>query len=320
MKHKLPNVSSLITILQLLLIALASAVFLAACNSPQGKPVDGKEKIRIVTTTGMIRDAVAHVAGDEAEVISLMGPGVDPHLYKATQGDLQKLTDADVVFYNGLHLEGKMGEVLEKLGKTRPVIAVASEIPDSLLRAVPGFQGTHDPHIWFDVKLWENAVRTISDYLQQHDTTHAKYYSERSSRYLLQLDSLHEQVKNSIRQIPETQRVLITAHDAFGYFGDAYHIQVRGLQGISTVSEFGLKDVTELVNFIISRKIKAIFVETSVSQKSIEAVVAGCRQKDWNVKIGGSLYSDAMGPAGTPEGTYIGMVSANVKTIVDALK
>lgn len=320
MKHKLPNVSFLITALQLLLIALASAFFLAACNSPQGKPVDDKAKLRIVTTTGMIRDAVENVAGDQADVISLMGPGVDPHLYKATQGDLQKLTDADVIFYNGLHLEGKMGEVLEKLGKTKPVIAVASQIPDSLLRAVPGFQGTHDPHIWFDVKLWENAVRTVSDYLQQHDTTHATYYSERSHRYVQQLDSLHEQVKNSIRQIPEPQRVLITAHDAFGYFGDAYNIQVRGLQGISTVSEFGLRDVTELVTFIISRKIKAIFVETSVSQKSIEAVVEGCRQNHWNVKIGGSLYSDAMGPSGTPEGTYIGMVSANVKIIVDALK
>lgn len=304
----------------LILIILTSLFFLAACTSNQGKPVDGKGRLCIVTTTGMIKDAVENVAGDQAEVIALMGPGVDPHLYKATQGDLQKLTDADVVFYNGLHLEGKMGEVLEKLGKTKPVIAVASGIPDSLLRAVPGFQGTHDPHIWFDVKLWEYAVHTISDFLQQHDTAQAKHYSERSRRYILQLDSLHEQVKQSLQQVPEAQRVLITAHDAFGYFGDAYHIQVRGLQGISTVSEFGLKDVTELVNFIISRKIKAIFIETSVSQKSIEAVVEGCREKNWNVKIGGSLYSDAMGPAGTPEGTYIGMVSANVRTIVDALK
>jgi manganese/zinc/iron transport system substrate-binding protein len=294
--------------------------FLAGCTSNQGKPVDGKGKLRIVTTTGMIKDAVENVAGDQVEVIALMGPGVDPHLYKATQGDLQKLTDADVVFYNGLHLEGKMGEVLEKLGKTKPVIAVASGIPDSLLRTVPGFQGTHDPHIWFDVKLWEYPVHTISDFLQQHDTAQAKNYSERSQRYILQLDSLHEQVKQAVQQVPEAQRVLITAHDAFGYFGDAYHIHVRGLQGISTVSEFGLKDVTELVNFIISRKIKAIFIETSVSHKSIEAVVEGCREKNWNVKIGGSLYSDAMGPAGTPEGRYIGMVSANVRTIVEALK
>jgi manganese/zinc/iron transport system substrate-binding protein len=319
MKHKLQNAFSLITLVQLLFISLASFV-LTECTPRKDERGDGDRRLRVVTTTGMIKDAVENIAGGHAEVIALMGPGVDPHLYKATQGDLQKLTDADVIFYNGLHLEGKMGEVLEKLGKSRPVIAVASGIPDTLLRAVPGFQGTHDPHIWFDVKLWEHAVRTVAGYLQQHDTVHARDYSERSTRYLQQLDSLHEQVKNSILQVPEMRRVLITAHDAFGYFGDAYNIEVRGLQGISTVSEFGLKDVTELVNFIISRKIKAIFVETSVSQKSIEAVVEGCVQKKWNVRIGGSLYSDAMGQAGTPEGTYIGMVSANVKTIVDALK
>jgi manganese/zinc/iron transport system substrate-binding protein len=185
---------------------------------------------------------------------------------------------------------------------------------------VPGFQSTHDPHIWFDVNLWKNAVLTVSDFMIKYDTANRQYYGSRTERYLSQLDSLHEAVKKSILEIPEAQRVLITAHDAFGYFGDAYDIDVRGLQGISTVSEFGLRDVTDLVNFIISRRIKAIFVETSVSQKSIEAVVEGCHQKNWNVKIGGSLYSDAMGPAGTPEGNYIGMVSANVKKIIDALK
>jgi manganese/zinc/iron transport system substrate-binding protein len=319
MKHKLSD-SSLITLMRLFLIILGAAFFLGTCTPKKEWNKDSQSKMRIVTTTGMIKDAVENITGDKADVIALMGPGVDPHLYKATQGDLQKLTDADVVFYNGLHLEGKMGEVLEKLGHSKPVIAVASEIPDSLLRAVPGFQGTHDPHIWFDVKLWENAVRTISHFMQKHDTAHAATYNDRGNRYIIQLDSLHEAVKNSIAVVPEKQRVLITAHDAFGYFGDAYKIEVRGLQGISTVSEFGLRDVTELVNFIISRQIKAIFVETSVSQKSIEAVVQGCQQKNWNVKIGGSLYSDAMGPAGTPEGTYIGMVSANVKLIVESLK
>lgn len=316
MKEKLPN--TVVLIHQLFLLALGT-VALNACATKE-KQRDATSKIQIVTTTGMIKDAVENVVGDQAEVVALMGPGVDPHLYKATQGDLQRLTEADIVFYNGLHLEGKMGEVLEKLGRTRPVIAVSSEIPDTLLRAVPGFQGTHDPHIWFDVNLWKHAVLTIAGFMQRHDSTHATLYNQRRDRYLLQLDSLHKAVKTSIAQIPEKQRVLITAHDAFGYFGDAYAIEVRGLQGISTVSEFGLKDVTELVNFIIRRQIKAIFVETSVSQKSIEAVVEGCQQKNWNVKIGGSLYSDAMGPAGTPEGTYIGMVNANVKKIVDSLR
>ncbi len=302
----------------LILGFVIAVLILVGCEQEGKKERNGK--LRIVTTTGMIKDAVENIAGDKADVVALMGPGVDPHLYKATQGDLQKFTDADIVFYNGLHLEGKMGEVFEKVSRLKPVIAVATEVPDSLLREIPGFPGTHDPHIWFDVKLWESAVRVVSDYLQKHDSINAPYYRERSTIYLQKLDSLHEEVKIMMSQIPKEQRVLITAHDAFGYFGDAYNVEVKGLQGISTVSEFGLKDVTQLVNFIITRKIKAIFVETSVSQKSIEAVVEGCEQRGWNVKIGGSLYSDAMGPAGSAEGDYIGMVRANVKKIVEALK
>ena len=303
-----------------LFIVPGCILVLGSCKQKENAEDITNRQLVIVTTTGMIKDAVKNVCGDRARVKALMGPGVDPHLYKATQGDLQLLTDADIIFYNGLHLEGKMGEVLEKLGRTRPVIAVASGIPGSRLREVPGFQGTHDPHIWFDVDLWKGSVKTISDFVQQYDSINGAGYAQNSERYLKQLDSLHASVKAFIQQIPQQQRVLITAHDAFGYFGDAYGVEVRGLQGISTVSEFGLRDVTELVNFIIERKIKAIFVETSVSQRSIEAVVQGCRQKNWNVQIGGSLYSDAMGPEETPEGTYIGMVNANVRTIVDALK
>lgn len=318
MKRKFINTSSLVTGIQIIMISILS-FFMLSCDS-KAKKSDASGKLKIVTTTGMIKDAVDHVVGDKAEVVALMGPGVDPHLYKATQGDLQKLTDADIIFYNGLHLEGKMGEVFEKLGKMKPVIAVASKIREEQLRTIPGFQGTHDPHIWFNVKLWENAVLAVSDYMQQHDANNASFYASNGKKYMLRLDSLHEAVSKSIQEIPKEQRVLITAHDAFGYFGDAYAIEVRGLQGISTVSEFGLKDVTELVNFIISRKIKAIFVESSVSKRSIEAVREGCQQKGWDVKIGGSLYSDAMGAAGTPDGNYIGMVSANVRTIVEALR
>ncbi len=300
-------------------IVLLAAGLVISCSGKKDTPV-GNRKIKIVTTTGMIKDAVEHVTGDKAEVIALMGPGVDPHLYKATQGDLEKLTSADIVFYNGLHLEGKMSEVFEKLGRLKPVIAVSKDIPEERLRTIPGFAGTHDPHIWFDVKLWEEAVKAVRGFMVQYDSASATLYEKNAQAYLHEMDSLHVSVKTQLQQIPETQRVLITAHDAFGYFGDAYGIEVRGLQGISTVSEFGLKDVTDLVNFIISRKIKAIFVETSVSQKSINAVVEGCNQKGWQVKIGGSLYSDAMGAAGTPSGNYLGMVSANVNTIVTALK
>jgi manganese/zinc/iron transport system substrate-binding protein len=319
MQQQLRKISNIITALQIVLIGLGTIALMGGCSSGE-KNSNGDGKLYVVTTTGMIKDAVQNIAGDRVEVVALMGPGVDPHLYKATHGDLEKLTKADVIFYNGLHLEGKMGEVFEKLGKTKPVIAVSANIPDSLLRAVPGFQGTHDPHIWFDVKLWQHAVLAVRDFMVKRDTAFATDYTKNTEQYIIQLDSLHQAISSSIQQIPETQRVLITAHDAFGYFGDAYKIEVRGLQGISTISEFGLRDVTELVNFIIARKVKAIFVETSVSQKSIEAVVEGCRQKKWDVKIGGSLYSDAMGPEGSREGTYIGMVSANVQKIVEALK
>lgn len=300
-------------------LAFILAFAMLACSGKKDNPA-GDQKLKIVTTTGMIKDAIEHVVGDQAEVIALMGPGVDPHLFKATQGDLEKLTSADIIFYNGLHLEGKMGEVLEKLGRLKPVIAVSKDIPEARLRTIPGFENTHDPHIWFDVSLWQEAVKAISGFMMEYDSASAPQYQQNASEYLRQLDSLHQAVKQQLLQIPEEQRVLITAHDAFGYFGDAYGIEVRGLQGISTVSEFGLKDVTDLVNFIIARKIKAIFVETSVSAKSINAVVEGCHQKGWNVSIGGSLYSDAMGAAGTPEGNYLGMVSANVNTLVTALK
>lgn len=303
-----------------MVFALAIVLLITGCKPQASEKRDPDKKIKIVTTTGMIQDAVEHIVGDHAEVVALMGPGVDPHLYKATHGDLERLTEADIIFYNGLHLEGKMGEVFEKLARLKPVIAVADEIPESRLRKVPGFQGSYDPHIWFDVSLWKEAVSAVSTFMQQYDSINGKEYRSRSASYLLRLDSLHQSVKESIREIPETQRVLITAHDAFGYFGDAYGIEVRGLQGISTLSEFGLRDVTDLVNYIISRKVKAIFVETSVSQRSIEAVVEGCQKRDWDVRIGGSLYSDAMGAAGTPEGTYIGMVHANAKTIVESLK
>ncbi|MBL6449131.1 zinc ABC transporter substrate-binding protein [Fulvivirga sp. 29W222] len=274
----------------------------------------------IVTTTGMIGDAVTNIVGDSADVIALMGPGVDPHLYKATQGDLQKLTGADLIFYNGLHLEGKMGEVLEKLSHLKPVVAVAQNIEDTKLRKVPEFNNNYDPHIWFDVSLWIEAVREIDITLQKQDKRNAAYYHKNAMNYIKQLESLHAWVIQRVGTIPKEQRTLITAHDAFGYFGEAYDIEVKGLQGISTLSEYGLRDVSVLAKFIVDHKIKAVFVETSVSQKSINAVVQGAQERGFEVSIGGNLYSDAMGEEGTPEGTYIGMVTANVNTIVEALK
>lgn len=294
-------------------------VTLCSCGT-QTSEKNSNQKPLIITTTGMIADAVSVIVKDKANVQALMGPGVDPHLYKATQGDLQKLTNADLIFYNGLHLEGKMGDVLEKLARQKPVIAVAAEIDTSLLHRVPQFNNNFDPHIWFDVKLWSKAVTYIGDFISSYDTLNASFYNSNTSTYLSELDSLHTSVGQQISSIPASQRVLITAHDAFGYYGEAYNIEVKGLQGISTISEYGLRDVSDLVKFIIDRQIKAVFVETSVSEKAINAVVEGCQNKGFDVQIGGNLYSDAMGAAGTPEGHYIGMVSANTKIIVEALK
>lgn len=272
----------------------------------------------IVATTGMIADAVRAIVGDSADVVALMGPGVDPHLFKATQGDLEHLKRADIIFYNGLHLEGKMGDVLEKLARNKPVVAVSKRIPESLLHSVDN--GIHDPHIWFDVKLWQQAVLQIADTLRSLDLPRRNVYQRNATAYLAQLDSLHTWVYKEIASIPEQHRVLVTAHDAFGYFGSAYHIKVEGLQGISTMSEYGPRDITRIVDEIVGKKIKAVFVESSVPRRSIEAVVAGCRERGHNVTIGGELYSDALGAAGTPEGTYTGMVRANVQTITTALR
>jgi len=295
------------------------ALLLGACGGP-APAAQENGPLHLVCTTGMIGDAVQTIAGPQVNVVTLMGPGVDPHLYKATQGDLRELTRADAIFYNGLHLEGKMGEVLEKLNRRKPTIAVADGIARNRLINSTDYADAYDPHIWFDVALWSKAVAYVGAELGRIDSAHTEQYHTRTERYLVQLDSLHQAVRRRIAEIPEEQRVLITAHDAFTYFGRAYDVEVRGLQGISTVSEMGLRDVSNLVNYIVERNIKAVFVESSVPRKSLEAVVSGCAQRGHEVQIGGTLYSDAMGEAGTPEGTYLGMVDHNVETITEALK
>lgn len=300
-----------------LFLSLSLLIAFTACSSKQE---DTNQKLNVVTTTGMIADVVKNIGGDSLQVTALMGPGVDPHLYKATQGDLGRLQQADVIFYNGLHLEGKMGEVFEKLERIKDVIPVSKSIDSNLLLDSPIYQGTYDPHIWFDVSLWSQTIDVVLEELIRQSPNSEKYFIQRATAYRNKLEALHEWCITEVEKIPADKRILITAHDAFSYFGRAYDIEVRGLQGISTLSEFGLKDRVDLINFIVDRKIKAVFVETSVSQKNINAIVEGCRQKGHDVVIGGSLFSDAMGAAGTPEGTYEGMVRANVKTIVESLR
>ena len=268
----------------------------------------------------MIADAALNIAGPYATVTTLMGPGVDPHLYKASLRDLGKFTEADLILYNGLHLEGKMAGILEKLSGHKRVIAVSDGIARSSLHATAAFGGAYDPHIWFSVGLWAKAAAEAGKAIERADPAHKAYYEAHTAAYLSRLYALDSEVRATMERIPQKRRVLITAHDAFGYFGEAYAMEVRGLQGISTVSEYGLRDVSNMVNFIIERNIKAIFAESSVSPRALEAVIAGCAAKGHTITLGNTLYSDAMGAAGTPEGTYEGMIRANVKSMTEALE
>jgi manganese/zinc/iron transport system substrate-binding protein len=301
--------------------AIGGITILAACGSIQEAPAD-KEKIKVTSTIGMITDVVRQVGGDHVAVTGLMKSGVDPHLYKASEGDIQKLDRADIIFYNGLHLEGRMIEIFEKLAKKKTTVAVSDNIDRTALRtgAENGMDTEYDPHIWFNVKHWMKVTEAIRDTLVRFDPAHAENYRANSDRYLAQLRQLDEEVAGLIRTIPEGSRVLVTAHDAFGYFGDAYGMKVMGLQGMSTASEAGTKDVADLRDFLVENKIKAVFIESSVPRKAIDAVIQGAKKKGHELIIGGELFSDAMGKEGTIQGTYIGMVRHNVDTIVNALK
>lgn len=276
-------------------------------------------KFKIVTTTGHIADMVRNVVGNHAEVVALMGPGVDPHLYKASLNDLKELTSADLIFYSGLHLEGKMGEIFHKLSRTKHIVAVSDGIPKDRLLLVDVINHVPDPHIWFDVTLWRFCLQEMLKAVCKYDSLHKSEYTLKAKLYDKQLEVLDGQVRKDIQSIPPQQRILVTAHDAFGYFGKAYGIEVMGLQGISTLSEYGLNEITTLTKLLTSRNIHAVFVETSVSEKAIQSVIEGSRQKGHEVRIGGSLYSDALGDPKTEEGTYIGMFKHNVHLIKEGL-
>lgn len=301
-------------------------VIVAACSKVEGEAshlqrAEDGSKIQVVSTIGMITDVVQEVGGEEVEAIGLMGPGVDPHLYKASQGDMTRLDRADMIFYGGLHLEGKMTEIFEKLERSKPTVAVSRGIDTSLLRSGEDAGGTqYDPHIWFNVKHWISATETIRDALASYDPAHADLYKDNAEKYIQQLKELDEEVQTAVAKIPQSGRVLVTAHDAFGYFGEAYGIKVMGLQGISTAAEYGSKDVSELRDYLVDNKIKAVFVESSIPTKSMEAVIAGAKEKGHEVEIGGELYSDSLGEPGSDADTYIKMVRHNVSTIVNALK
>ena len=301
----------------LLLIFLS---LLTACSpGAQAGSDASNQPIRAVATIGMITDIVQIVGGGRVDVTGLMGPGVDPHLYKASEGDVALLANAEIIFYNGLHLEAQLGEVLERMQARARTVAVTDGIDRSLLLNPPEFQGATDPHVWFDVTLWMKAVETVRDSLSEMDPEGADLYVQNAASYLAGLEELHQYVLSQAERVPADKRVLITAHDAFNYFGRAYGFEVRGLQGISTATEVSTADVQALAAFIVEREIPALFVESSVPQRTIEAVQAAVRAQGFQVRIGGQLFSDAMGDPGTPEGSYVGMVRRNIDTIVAAL-
>ena len=312
MKHKIKALLGAI---------MSFTLLLAGCSAPAANTNSAKDKLNVVATTTMLADLSSIIGGERVTVNGLMGPGIDPHLYQASAGDVSLMQKADVVVYNGLHLEGKMGEIFENLSRQGPaVICIENGLDESKLLAWEADSSVHDPHIWFDVSLWKEAAKTVAGGLSQADPDGKAAYESNLADYLKKLDETDTYIRNRAAELPESQRVLVTAHDAFQYFGKAYGFEVRGLQGISTDAEAGTADVSDLAAFIVERQIKAIFVESSVPPKTIEALQAAVKAKGFDVSIGGQLYSDSLGDASSGADTYILTVKANIDTIVDALK
>jgi len=286
-------------------------------SAPKGR--GQASTIQVVATVGMVADIVRQVGGQHVHVSQICGAGVDPHLYKPTRDDVADLGAADMIFYSGLMLEGKMTDILVKMARYRPVVAVTEGLDDSLLLEPEDLQGHYDPHVWMDVSVWSECVGVVARALSEFDAKHAADFQANAQAYRERLEALHQYGQQVIESIPPTSRVLITSHDAFRYLGRAYGLDVRGVQGISTESEAGLQQVTRLVDLLVEKNIQAVFVESSVPRKSIESLIEGARSRGHTVRVGGELYSDAMGPAGTYEGTYIGMLDHNITTIARAL-
>lgn len=299
------------------LSALAAALWVGAGVAGAAEP--DRPALRVVATTGMIADTASRIAGGRAGVRALMGEGVDPHLYKATPGDMRLLAEADLVLYNGLHLEGRLADTLVRLARRTSVVRVTDTISEDRLREPPEFEGHPDPHVWFDVSLWSVVASRIEEALIEADPQGREVYAREGARLRAELDELHAWVKERLGRIPPERRVLVTAHDAFGYFGAAYGLRVLAIQGISTDSEASVKSINDLVDTIVGERVPAVFVESSVPRKTVDALVEGARARGHALVVGGELFSDAMGREGTPEATYIGMIRHNTETIVAAL-
>lgn len=303
-----------------LTVALSLLIALLTLSSCGDRDERASGKLRIVTTTTMITDLVKNIGGDSVSVQGLMGSGVDPHLYKASEGDVSKLAGADVVFYSGLHLEGKLVDVFEKMGRNTNTIALSDTLDKNKLIGSEYFASNYDPHIWFNIRYWKEITTYLTERMSALDPDNADYFRANEKSYLKKLGELESEVRATVATLPENRRVLVTAHDAFNYFGREYGFEVVGLQGLSTATEAGVQDVQKLARLIIDKQVSAIFVETSVPRRTIEALQQAVMAEGFDVQIGGTLYSDALGSKGTDEGTYIGMVAYNVNTIVNALK
>jgi manganese/zinc/iron transport system substrate-binding protein len=295
-------------------------VFLIISISCQQKAKKNK-KLQVVTTTTMITDLVKNIGGDKIDIQGLMGAGVDPHLYKASEGDVSKFFNADVIVYNGLHLEGKLEDVFEKMRQqNKQTIAASDALDTATLIGSEYFASNYDPHIWFSITNWEIITQYITDKLCELDAENAATYKLNGVNYLNTLASLKTEITAQVNSLPIEKRILVTAHDAFNYFGKEFQFNVVGLQGLSTATEAGVQDVRRLASFIEEKNVKAIFVESSVPKRTVEALQEAVRAKGKEVVIGGTLYSDALGSKGTAEATYVGMYKHNVKIIVSSLK
>lgn len=305
----------------LLLVPLLVLAMSGCGSEDAGSNTDGTRTYpyNIVATIGMAGDIARNVAGDKAEVYDLMGEGIDPHLYKATRDDMARLGRADVIFYSGLLLEGKMSDVLVRLASSKPVVPVTERIDEQYLIEPDGAAGHSDPHVWMDPEAWVECVDVVAETLAEFDPVNAAEYRSNAEAYKAQVIALATYGREALGSVPTEGRVLVTSHDAFNYFGRAFDLEVEGVQGLSTESEAGLQRVNALVDMLVERNVKAVFVETSVPRKSIEALINGARSRGHEVRIGGTLFSDAMGSAGTYEGTYIGMIDHNITTVARAL-
>jgi manganese/zinc/iron transport system substrate-binding protein len=319
------------------LLCAAAGCSVGANPTINTKTFQGTLPVKVVATTGMVGDLVRNIGGPNVQVTDLFKPGVDPHTHRASTDDLRRLQSADIVFYNGLHLEGVMGNVLAQLNDRTPSIGIGDflttwRIPNEKTADIPSRDrvyrlgwllrdGEHpDPHIWFDVRLWSLAAENVVEKLAAFDPVRADEYRERGLEYRARLDKLDRETAEQLATIPKDKRVLITSHDAFRYFGRAYDVEVRGIQGVSTETEASVGHITQLVDFLVKSQVKAVFVESSVNPRNMQTLIEGCQARGHTVRQGGELFSDAMGDADTPEGTYEGMIRHNVKTVVEALK